>query len=311
LIHAHFGPDGCLIAPIAKLLRVPLIVNFYGYDVSRIMKTNPEPWKRRYKKLFAQATALVAISEHIAGKLVAMGAPREKIRVIPLGIRLERFESLADRRAARVADADASRAPGTPPIVRCLHIGRLTAKKDPVGMITAFAKARALVGDAIDLRLDIVGDGPLRDDCHAAAKSSGHVEAIHFHGSVAHDRIPDLLVEADIYTQHCVIAPDGDMEGLGVTFMEASAAGLPIIGTHHNGIPEVVADGETGLLVDEHDYGTMAEHIVALARDPERRRAMGRAGMARAAERFTVEQMIDRVLSLHEEVAAASTRGKG
>lgn len=93
------------------------------------------------------------------------------------------------------------------------------------------------------------------------------------------------------------------MEGLGVTFMEASAAGLPIIGTRHNGIPEVVAEGQTGLLVDEHDYDTMAEHITALARDSERRRAFGQAGMARAAERFTIDQMIQRVLTLHEAVA--------
>lgn len=304
LIHAHFGPDGCLIAPIAKRLGIPLIVNFYGYDVSRIMKVSPERWTWHYERLFDQASALVAISEHIAGKLESFGAPREKIHVIPLGIQLERFQDLAARREARLA----AQTTDGPPVVRCLLIGRLTAKKDPVGMITAFAKARTMLAGEVDLRLDIVGDGPLREIAREAAANSGHANAIHFHGSVGHDRIPDLLVEADIYTQHCVTAPDGDMEGLGVTFMEASAAGLPIIGTRHNGIPEVVAEGQTGLLVDEHDYDTMAEHITALARDSERRRAFGQAGMARAAERFTIDQMIQRVLTLHEAVAPTKAR---
>jgi glycosyltransferase involved in cell wall biosynthesis len=307
LIHAHFGPDGCLIAPVARWLGVPLIVSFYGYDVSRIIKADRERWAGRYARVFEQAAALVAISQHIASKLVELGAPPEKIRVIPLGIRLERFAGLAAQRAARPVE----HGEGGQPVVRCLHVGRLTAKKDPEGMIRSFALARELAGGRVDLRLDVVGDGPLREACHALAESCGHGRAIRFHGSVGHDRIPELLVQADIYTQHCVTAPDGDMEGLGVTFMEGSAAGLPIVGTLHDGIPEVVADGVTGLLVPERDYRAMAERMVELALDPARRLQMGQAGIERAAERFTMPLMIQRTLRLHAEVLAAHAAKRG
>ncbi|MGP1345634.1 MAG: glycosyltransferase [Phycisphaerales bacterium] len=301
LIHAHFGPDGCLIRPIARLLRVPLVVNFYGYDVSRIFHTDPDRWIRRYRKLFRDASALVAISEHIASKLVDVGAPRDKIHVIPLGIHPEVFQGMAQRRAEARRSAPATNGV---PTVRCLHIGRLTAKKDPVTTIRAFAIARQELTGRVDLRLDIVGDGPLRTECEEVNAASGHADAVSFHGSLSHERVFEMLERADIYTQHSVTAPDGDMEGLGVTFMEASAAGLPIVATLHDGIPEVVAQGQTGILVEEKDTQGMARAIVELALDPDRRSAMGAAGMTRVAERFTADRMIQRVLELHRVVGS-------
>jgi glycosyltransferase involved in cell wall biosynthesis len=111
---------------------------------------------------------------------------------------------------------------------------------------------------------------------------------------------------AAVFVQHSVTAPDGDTEGLPVGLLEAMAAGLAVVATRHAGIPEAVVEGETGLLVDEHDAAAMAAALVALLRDPERTRRLGAAGRARVLARFTHDHVAARlrdILGLSHEPA--------
>jgi len=292
-VHAHFGPDGCLIAPIARKLRIPMVVGFYGYDVSVLLHAPKSAWPARFRAMFEHAdhdVHAIAISNHVANKLRSIGIPDDRIHIIRLGIRVEQF--LFDR----------DYAPRANNIVRCLHIGRLTPKKGPVKLVRAFAQARELLNGRVDLRLTIAGDGEMRQQVQREIETLGLNDCIDMLGAVKHERVPELLRESDIYTQHCVTGPDGDMEGLGVTFMEASATGLPIAATRHNGIPDIVHHEQNGLLSPEGDVDAMAEHIVRLAESPELREQMGRRGQAMAQELFTLEQTVDRYLELYEGV---------
>jgi len=292
-VHAHFGPDGCLIAPIARKLGIPMVVGFYGYDVSVLLHSPNSAWPARFRAMFEQdehEVHAIAISNHVADKLRAIGIPDERIHIIRLGIRVEQF--LYDRDYAPRADN----------IVRCLHIGRLTPKKGPVRLVRAFAGAREQLNGRVDLRLTIAGDGEMRQQVQREIETLDLCDCIDMLGAVKHERVPELLRESDIYTQHCVTGPDGDMEGLGVTFMEASATGLPIAATRHNGIPDIVHHEQNGLLSPEGDIDAMAEHIVRLGEPPELREQMGRRGQAMAQELFTLEQTVDRYLELYEGV---------
>lgn len=298
-VHAHFGPDGCLIAPIARTLRIPLVVGFYGYDVSVLLHAPNSAWPARYRAMFEQddhEVHAIAISNHVADKLRSIGLPADRIHIIRLGIRVEEF--LDDR----------TYAPRENTVVRCLHIGRLTPKKGPVKLVRAFAKAREQLSGRIELRLTFAGDGELRPQVQREIETLGLSGCIDMLGAVKHERVPELLRDAEIYTQHCVTGPDGDMEGLGVTFMEASAAGLPIATTRHNGIPDIVHHEQNGLLSPEGDIDAMAEHIVRLAESPELREQMGRRGQAMAREMFTLQQTVDRYLELYEGVLAGAAQ---
>lgn len=286
LLHAHFGPESCLLAPVARALGIPLVVTFYGYDVSRLLKSPKSAWPRRYQTVFEHATAAIAISNHVAGKLRDVGIPDDRIHVIRLGIRVDEFTPKHHER-----DSDN--------IVQCLHIGRLTPKKGPLQLIRAVHQARQRLEGHIDLRLIMAGDGELRRLCEREIDRLGASHYIELRGAVPHVEIPSLLQQADIYTQHSMTAPDGDMEGLGVTFMEAQASGLPVVSTFHNGIPEIVTHEQTGLLAPEGDVDVTADHIVRLAESVELRAAMGRCGRARAEANFTLDQAVDAMLDLY------------
>jgi glycosyltransferase involved in cell wall biosynthesis len=101
--------------------------------------------------------------------------------------------------------------------------------------------------------------------------------------------------KAQAFVQHSVEASDGDCEGLPVAILEAMGHGLPVVSTRHSGIPEAVSDGETGLLVEEHDVDGMADAMCALLEDPARAEAMGRAGRARVEAHFTHEKTAARL----------------
>lgn len=299
IVLAHFGPDGCLILPAAMRTGVPLAVTFYGYDVTRLITLDGERWRRKYRFLFDHADVLIAISGHIADRLVDLGADPRKVVKVHLGVDIERF---AYRDPA--ADFDGR-------TVRCVHVGRLTEKKAPLLLLDAFDRARRQLQrrGGPDLHLTIVGDGGLYHDCRCRIDGLGLRQAVTMTGALPHERVIDVLGRSHLYTQHCVTTADGDTEGLGLSFAEASACGLPVVSTRHNGIPEVVLHGQTGLLGPEGDVGAMAEHIVELAVDPARWSTMGRAGREHVAAHFTIDQAINRQLEvLAETVARHRTR---
>ena len=147
VIHAHFGPDAVLIAPVAQSRGIPLVVTFYGYDFSihEVLRR----WEDEYGVLMRQAAAVIGISNYVCRALVDLGADPSRLACVRLGVEAERF-TYSD---------PASRYDGR--TVRCLHVGRLVPKKAPLVLIEAFRTAIAEVGDERDLTLTIVGDGPL------------------------------------------------------------------------------------------------------------------------------------------------------
>lgn len=287
VIHAHFGPVGVKIAPVARKLNTPLIVSYYGYDISRLIRN--EFWTQRYQNVFSTATKVVGISNHICSKLKNIGASEEQVQLLHLGVRMDNF-AFPDREA------------GNKDVVQCLHVGRLVGKKSPLDLVRAFNYANTLAESGIDLRLKIVGDGPLLDDLVAEVEKLKLTDKIEVLGALPHSQIPELMKEADIYTQHCKTAPDGDQEGQGVSFVEASAMGLPIVSTNHNGLPDVIINDETGFLVEEGDYEAMGKKILYLAQNPEIRTAFGRNGRKHIEEHFDLTKQAAKAQKMYADI---------
>ena len=172
---------------------------------------------------------------------------------------------------------------------RLLCIGRLIPIKGHLVLLRALAQARSRVPGAM---LDLAGRGPLEPALKAYARELGLEDAVRFLGFVS-------PVQRAVEDAAIVVVPSLG-EGFGMVALEAMERGRPVIASAVGGLPEIVVDGETGLVVPSGDAEALAEAIVALAGDLERAAAMGAAGRERALAEFTPERSARRIEELYE-----------
>ena len=156
---------------------------------------------------------------------------------------------------------------------------------------------KLVVNESPSFHLDIVGDGPHRKRIEAHCDELQLRRYVTFHGF--RNDVQDLLSERGIFILSTTT------EGLSITLLEAMASGLPIVATRVGGNPEVVIDGETGLLVPPKSPREMADAILSLIRDPARAAQMGTAGRTRVEEQFDVRKVAARYETLYREILAA------
>jgi colanic acid/amylovoran biosynthesis glycosyltransferase len=292
VIHAQFGPSGVLIAPVADRFKIPLVVTFHGFDATRLAKS--EYWQRKYHELWPVAAAVVGPSRHICERLRQLGAPEAKILRVGYGANLSEFPYTSP----------ADRFDGVN--VRCLFVGRLVEKKGPLLLARAFQIAVKEVAQPLRLSLDVVGDGPLAPKLRQFIDGEGLSSVIRMHGALDHNAVKALFGRAHMYVQHSVTAEDGDEEGQPVALIEASACGLPIVSTRHDGIPDVVIDGKTGFLAEEKDFESMGRKIANLASHPDLWRELGRNGRAEAEENMNLQRQTTSWSKLYARLASSA-----
>ena len=242
--------------PTFAAVGVRCVAHAHGYDVSARLRE--EHWRSAYLgyRDMAQVVTMSQVSER---RLVELGLRPAQVHVVPYGVDLPAVAERPHRDEVTV-----------------LAVGRLVAKKSPLTTLEACRRC--------DVRLTVVGDGPLRDAMEQAAK--GH--AVELLGAQPHERVRAAMRDTDIFAQHSVTDSEtGDEEGLPVAILEAMAHGLPVVSTRHAGIPEAVVDGVTGFLVDEGDVDAMADRIAELVKDVELRRRLGTAGREVVKDRFS------------------------
>jgi glycosyltransferase involved in cell wall biosynthesis len=164
-----------------------------------------------------------------------------------------------------------------------LAVGRFVAKKGPLHTIRAFAAQP-------HGQLWMVGEGPLLAEAKALADQLHLGERIRFLGVCSQVEVAELMRQVRVFVQHSLVAADGDSEGNPVAVMEAQLSGLPVVATRHAGIPEVVLDGETGVLVAEGDVQGMAAAIAQLLQDPALCTRFGAAGRRHVEHGFTLDK---------------------
>ncbi len=231
----------------------------------------------------ARADGLIAVSSAAAEALAAGGIPRERIAIVPSGVDLSR--------SVVPATPDALAALGVPPgSPLVVQVSALTAEKDPVNFVHAIGAAQRSVPT---LRALLVGEGPLRQRVEGALTQLGLWGIVRLTGQ--RDDAESLMAAADVVTL------SSRQEGLGSVLLDALSLGRPIVATHVGGIPEVVVDGECGLLVPPRDGHRLGAAIARLLSDPALARRFGEAGRLRARE-FSVERTAERTAEVYERV---------
>lgn len=270
-ILAEYGPTAASSLELIKHLKIPLIVHFHGYDISK--RDTVELYGRIYQQVFQYANRIIAVSRRMVKDLVVLGCPQNKIVLDPYGPDESYFNVRSDFRNQRF-----------------ISIGRFVDKKAPYYTIAAFAK---VISDYPEAELWMVGDGPLLNACKNIARYFGIDNRVIFNGVLSQKDIQNALGKSIAFVQHSLVADNGDSEGAPVAIMEAQAAGLPVISTLHAGIPDIVIHGKTGLLVPEHDVSGMAESMKTILQNPEEARDLGEKGKERIREHFSLSRHLE------------------
>jgi colanic acid/amylovoran biosynthesis glycosyltransferase len=156
---------------------------------------------------------------------------------------------------------------------------------------------------------DVIGDGPLRRELEALASSLGLAGDVRFLGAATNAVVQDAMRQADLFVLPSVTAANGDEEGTPTVLMEAAYRGMPVVATWHAGIPEVVADGESGMLVPERDVEALAAAIRAMLESRDQWPAMGAAGRRLVIERgHLLRDVAARLETLYLEVVPERSR---
>lgn len=293
VIHAHWVlPNAPAAAVVAQLRKIPLVVSMHGSDVFMAEKNRAFGSAARW--CFDRAAWITACSDDLMQRALALGADEGKTELIPYG---------ADAKAFHVQAQDAARVRAQLNVqgedVMILAVGRMVHKKGFEFLIRAMPEVLQYAPNA---RLVLVGYGELRAELEAQVHELGLNGYVTFAGRVPREEIPAYFAAADIVSVPSVRDEAGNVDGLPNVVLEGMAAGKPIVASNIAGFPDVIGDGESGLLVGERDAAALANAIVRLARDEGLRERLGGNGRAQVHETLNWENVARRFVEGYERI---------
>ncbi len=291
ILHAHFANFAGAVLPVHRVTGLPLVVSCYGWDVSAAPRDDP----RMYDALFRESVAVVSLSEPMNAILRDLGCPPEKLEIVHISVRGERLRWHVEEARRRQKGSPPAEGP-----LRVLTAARLVEKK---GLDDALEALARLSQRGVAFTFRIVGDGPLRADLEARARTLGLAERVVFTGRLDREAVFAEMALADVFLLPSRTDASGDQEGTPTALIEACAVSIPCVSTFHAGIPEIILDGETGLLVPERDVAGLADRLERLARDPALRVRLGRAARARMDAEFDLDSQCARLESIYRRCA--------
>ena len=292
VIHAHWPfPHAYIALGAAKLFRIPLVLNFHGAELLLIRK---KKWvKPLLKFAIGQAQAVFANSSFTAGKIKALR--NVDVEWSPYGTTLESGATSAGDTSIPTITLH--------PVdgkFKILFVGRHIERKGICYLIEA---AKHLPRDQFEIR--IVGVGDITDKLKAqAAEISTTPDAaeIIFTGKLSPEALANEYRTANVFTLPAIVDSKGDTEGLGVVLIEAMELGLPVVASNVGGIPDVVVDGESGILVPEKDPEALAGAYRRLAAEPELVKQLLAGAQKRIAECFSWDKIVERQIDSYKKI---------
>ena len=242
--------------------------------------------KRLQRWYVSRARAVIVPSRYFREIVAGWGVPEQKLRVIYNAVDLASYTDLSPRKEVQERFGLSGRV--------VLTAARLTSWKGVDRLIAALSAWREAVPGT---NLVVVGDGPQRANLERLAQATGVAEAVHFIGQVPHERMPFYLRAADVFVLY------SGYEGLPHVLLEAMAAGVPVVASRKGGIPEVVEDGVTGLLVEWGDETALQEAVARVLAGGTLATRLSAAGRRRVRAEFEWRRMVERTASLLQQVA--------
>jgi colanic acid/amylovoran biosynthesis glycosyltransferase len=280
VIHCQYATIGRRVLPLMELglISGALITSVRGHDV-----TDADRTRAGYESLFAAGSRFLPVSRSLQTLLIGLGCPPEKIEIVHSGIDCGRFRY-----------RERSRAPGAPTVL--ITVARHVEMK---GLEYAIGAVARLIESGRNVEFHLVGDGPLRDRLEARVDECGIRAHVHLHGWRPHDQVVGLLEQAHIFVMPSITTASGQAEGIPNALKEAMAMGLAIVATRHSGIPELVEDGVSGVLVAERDEAALSVVMARLIDDPGSWAVMSRAARHRVQREFDKEPLNDRLVAIY------------
>ena len=278
IIHAQYGPNGTKAVLLREIgaLSGRIVTSFRGYDLNRLPKAHGTSM---YDRLFQHGDLFTTDSEAMKKKLITLGCPEHRIRVIPSSVDLNFWKPM-----------------GPSPSTDTVHFilaARLTPCKGVAFAIRALKKVRDL---GIDARLTIAGDGPLKHELAKLADNLCLTSHISFAGWVDQTSLRELFAKHHVLLLPSILTTDGDEESQGLVLQEAQAMGLKVIGSNIGGIREGLLEGKTGFTcksADVEDLASQMQRLIAMRDDwPE----MGIAAQQFVSDHYSLEKQTDNLI---------------
>ena len=278
-----------MVIPFARIFRIPCVLTCHTARGSAFLIF----LQRVLGWMFRVGNRLIAVSRASARFSYLLGFSEKRVTVVPNGVDLSCFNRKIDASLMReelgIGDE--------PLVVTAL---RLIKGKSPELLISAFAKVLKVVPDA---KLVIAGSGREKDNLTCQIQSLNITDSVFMVGRLKKEKVAQLMATADVF-----VLPS-KMESFGLTLLEASAAGLPVVCSNAGGIPEVFQDGFNGLLYPPGDDDAMAKAIIHLLQDRELAKKIS-ANAMETAGRFTWERTAEQTLQVYKEVLQENTSSR-
>jgi len=300
IIHAHYGPWGCFILPLRKMTSIPLVVTFYGYDVS--LPARRKVWIKKYRELFKVADLILVEGPFMKESLIRLGCPPQKIAIQKIGIDASKLNP-----TIRPSD--------NPTIIpNITFAGHFAPKK---GVMDALKAIHLLSSTGVHLPLTdftfiLIGDGPLLPQVKKFISHNEMDSYTKLLGSLPYDKYIEELRKATIFLHPSHTAEDGETEGgAPTTILEAQALEIPVVSTTHADIPNITIpqlvaaplsagpllagrENSSALLSEEHDIEGLCNSLNFLLKNPVEAREMGKLGREYVLKNHSIE------LTMHE-----------
>ncbi|MGK7895652.1 MAG: glycosyltransferase [Xenococcus sp. (in: cyanobacteria)] len=285
IIHCQFGIFGIMSLAFRQigLIEGKLITGFRGYDISKYIQKRGE---RVYDELFQKGDFFIANCEFFRQRAIKLGCDPEKIVVLGSGIDCSNFAF-----TPRHFPADGK--------VKIVTTGRLVEKKGIEYGIRAIA---SLAETYPNIEYNIIGDGKLREHFEQLITELNVGHLVNLLGWKQQEELIEILDNSHILIAPSVTAADGNQDAPVNTLKEAMAMGLPVIGTLHGGIPELIEDGISGFLVPERDGNAIADKVRHLIEHPEIWSDIGASGRKRVETKYNMEQLNDELVAIYQQV---------
>ena len=298
VVHAHWVlPNGPLAAAAAHSAGVPMVTTLHGSDLYLALRSAPLRWLAA-SSLRASRLVTSCSPDLLQGARV-LGAAESKLSLIPWGGDIARFAAGNGQ-----AQRDRWGIHSARPVV--LAVGRMVEKKGFAHLLRAFQQmlASCEVEPQTTPLLVLAGEGAQRADLVAMQVALGLGDNVQFCGQVSVDELPDVMAAADVVVVPSVVDGSGNQDGLPTVALEAMAAGKPVVASALGGLPLVVQDGCTGLLVPPGDEPTLAEAILTLVRAPAMAQRMGKAAHERVERDLSWDTAAQQYETVYERALA-------
>lgn len=293
LIHFHFADVAWKHMDIAIRNNIPFVVSFYGWDYEKLPNTQPI-YKKRYLRIFNAAEKIIVEGPHCKDILIKHGCPKEKIKIIKLGVSKSSIQKQAIEKEQNE--------------LNLIQVSALKEKKGVLNTIRAFNEAKKLISN---IKLTIGGnsnDKVYKQQVLRLINQLGLQKEITLLGHVELDSLSHVLSQHHVFIHPSQYASDMDCEGgAPIAILNAQACGLPVISTTHCDIPQEVKHNSTGILVNEKNILELKEAIISFYKmDKSTFRDFSSRSIKHVTEEFDIEKNARRLAVLYNHIIKAN-----